>query len=441
MMQVTTQTHIREELHMHHNRNQKINQITESTLVVGIDIAKETHYACAIDDRGRELKQNWKVKQSRQGFETFYADLMALMNHHGKTQVYIGFEPTGHYWMNLGSFLEERDIPYVLVNPMHVKKTKELDDNLQSKNDRKDARLIAKLIPHGYYSEPREKAEVDHELRCGTSHRDRLRKSRAAVLNRIRRWIDIYFPEFTQVYKGMGVQAKAILRLVPLPADVCFIGEDGILQTLKAQQVKALSHKRITRLHQVASHSIGVAAGPEMARKEIHALLDQLDLYDAQIEAITRELIERAKSLPEFDSLVSVPGISETTIAELLAETGSLKQYKHPRQLIKLAGLTLTAQESGKSKGRKKLSKRGRKKLRSLLYKVVLPLIHANPVFKELFDYYKSRKGNALTGKESLVVLCRKLLQILHGISLHETVFDPKKMRMDMPFIPLKPAA
>lgn len=426
---------------MHHNRNKKINQITESTLVVGIDIAKENHYACAIDDRGRELSKSWKVKQSRQGFETFYADVMTLMDHHDKTQVYVGFEPTGHYWMNLGFFLEERGIPYVLVNPMHVKNTKEMDDNLQSKNDRKDARLIAKLIPQGYYSELREKAEVDHELRCGTSFRDRLRKCRAALLNRISRWIDIYFPEFTHVYKGLGVHAKAILRLAPLPADVCAIGEDEILQTLKAQRVKALSSKRITRLHQVASHSIGMTAGSEMARIELNALLDQLDLYDAQIEAITRELIERAKSLPEFDSLVSVPGISETTVAELLAETGSLKQYKHPRQLIKLAGLTLTAQESGKFKGRKKLSKRGRKKLRSLLYKVVFPLIHANSAFKELFDYYKSRKKNPLTGKESLVVLCRKLLQILHGISLHETEFDPKKMRMDMPFIPLKPAA
>ncbi len=109
---------------MHHSRNQKINQINEHTLIIGIDIAKSFHYAIAIDERGRELSKSWLVAQSAQGFEKFYDKLIELMKIHGKTTVYVGFEPTGHYWMNLASFLKDRGIPTVLVNPMHVKKSK-----------------------------------------------------------------------------------------------------------------------------------------------------------------------------------------------------------------------------------------------------------------------------------------------------------------------------
>ncbi|MGD7046565.1 IS110 family transposase [Jeotgalibacillus proteolyticus] len=426
---------------MHLNRNEKINQITEKTLVIGIDIAKSSHFACATDDRGRELQKSWQVKQSRQGFETLHAEIVTLMGRHEKTNVFVGFEPTGHYWMNLASFLEARSIPFLLVNPLHVKRTKELEDNLQSKNDMKDARLIAKMIPQGHYSIPRIMRPVDQELRRGSAFRDRLRKDKGSVLNRIRRWFDLYFPEFSAVFKEVGVQAKAILRLVPLPGDVLNLGSEAILQTIRAQQVKALGPDKIDKLYQAASISIYCSDSPEMARKEIYFLLDQLDMFETQIDEVTRNLIELAKELPDFQYLRTVQGISETTVAELLAETGSLKLYDNPRQLIKLAGLTLTAQESGDMKGRKKLSKRGRKKLRHLLYKTVFPLIHHNDGFKQLFNYYKDRKDNPLKGKEAIVVLCSKILKIFHGLSHKETVFDSDRMIQDLPFLSQQLAA
>ncbi|MCM3620642.1 IS110 family transposase, partial [Sutcliffiella horikoshii] len=83
----------------------------------------------------------------------------------------------------------------------------------QSKNDQKDARVIAKLIPQGNYSVQRTMSEDDHELRQGSAFRTRLQETITSVKNRIRRWMDLYFPEFEEVYKGLGVQACALLRL------------------------------------------------------------------------------------------------------------------------------------------------------------------------------------------------------------------------------------
>src|SRR5690625_4054827 len=71
-----------------------------------------------------------------------------------KPHVIFGVEPTGHFWLSLAYFLTAKDYDFVLVNPMHVKKSKELDDNSPKKNDTKDARVIAQLVKDGRYSVP-----------------------------------------------------------------------------------------------------------------------------------------------------------------------------------------------------------------------------------------------------------------------------------------------
>ena len=65
-----------------------------------------------------------------------------------------GMEPTGHYWFNLGKFLQDSGMRPVHVNPHHVKKSKEMDDNNPNKNDRKDPKTIAALVNEGRFSYP-----------------------------------------------------------------------------------------------------------------------------------------------------------------------------------------------------------------------------------------------------------------------------------------------
>ena len=39
---------------MNYTQNEKIEQVTDSTIVVGVDIGSQIHYARAFDNRGRE---------------------------------------------------------------------------------------------------------------------------------------------------------------------------------------------------------------------------------------------------------------------------------------------------------------------------------------------------------------------------------------------------
>ncbi len=140
---------------MNYTQNEKIEQVTDTTLVIGVDIGSRTHYARAFDNRGRELtKKVFTFNNDIEGFNSFYHWADAIRTENNKTIVIIGCEPTGHYWFALANYVSDRQMMLVMVNPYSVKKIKELDDNSPRKTDSKDPKTIAKLVVDGRYSIP-----------------------------------------------------------------------------------------------------------------------------------------------------------------------------------------------------------------------------------------------------------------------------------------------
>ncbi|MGO4374346.1 transposase [Paenibacillus sp. MCAF20] len=110
-----------------------------------------------------------------------------------------------------------------------------------------------------------------------------------------------------------------------------------------------------------------------------------------------------------------------------------ISQYRHPKQIIKLAGLSLKTNSSGTHTGQTKITKRGRKRLRALLFRVMMPLVAKNTAFKALHEYYTKRPINPLKKMQSLIALCNKLIRILFGILKKGHEFSERKMFQDIP--------
>src|SRR5690625_5267883 len=110
-------------------QNQRILEITDRTLVIGADVAKKIHVARAIDYRGIELGKDLAFGNEANGFKQLVSWMKEIGRQHAKTDVIFGIEPTGHYWFPLAEFLQNQGIKVVVVNPYHVNRTKELEDN------------------------------------------------------------------------------------------------------------------------------------------------------------------------------------------------------------------------------------------------------------------------------------------------------------------------
>jgi transposase len=182
--------------------------------------------------------------------------------------------------------------------------------------------------------------------------------------------------------------------------------------------------KRAEQLYTAATTSIGLTEGIVAARLELATLLEQFNLYGEQIEKIMENVISILDEIPGTAQMLSIPGVGVTTVAGFLAEVGDLSKYDHGQQIIGLAGLNLTENSSGKRKGKTVISKRGRSRLRGLLFRCIMPMVAKNTEFKALHKLYTTRNQNPLKKKQSLIALCGKLIRVLYTLGTKQKEYD-----------------
>lgn len=418
----------------YNTQNKKIIDITEKTLVVGIDIGSETHYARAFDWRGIEFsKKAFSFSNTEAGFVNFMEWVSEIMYRYDKDKVMPGMEPTGHYWFNLGRFLQEKGIQPVHVNPHHVKKSKELDDNNPTKTDRKDPKVIAGLVNEGRYSYPYIPTGVYAEVRTISNLRFQTQSELTRINNRIARWFSIYFPEYKDIYKQKDAKSGLlIIKHAPLPIDIVTLGVDGVNKIWRDVKMRAAGIKRAKILVEAAKHSIGSKEGLIAARIEIANLLSDYEMYSNRLRELEDTIEELMGQIPYIDKLLEIKGVGMKTVSGFIAEVGDIRRFDNPKQLQKLAGYALVENSSGKHKGKTRISKRGRKKLRYLLFEVAMSLVAKNPEFKALHQYYTTREENPLKKIQSLIVIACKAIRVFYGILTNGYSYDGFKMLSDI---------
>jgi transposase len=414
---------------MNYKQNDRLNQLTDETLIIGIDIAKEFHVARAQDIRGIEFGKSIKFNNSLSGYLEFESWIKDIKLTENKITVIIGMEPTGHYWLNIARYLKANDYTVVTVNPMHVKKIKELDDNLQTKTDKKDAKIIAQLVKDARYSTPNLLEGEYEELRNAKNLRQVVIKDLNRTKNQIHNWLDRYFPEYKEAYASW--ESKSFIKIIKkyiFPSEIERISPNQIYEMLPPKMRRGVGLGKIERLVTASKNSIGIKEGLSFAKLEINYLLEKYEGFLAQIEEIDSYVTNICSDLAETEKITQIKGIGIVTASGIVAELGDIRNYETPKQMIKMAGLSLTENSSGKVKGTTSISRRGRKDLRRLLYQVILGMIRTNTAFKEMYIYYTTRRKNQLTGKQAIIALCRKLLRIIHTIIIKDIDYDESKM-------------
>ena len=415
-------------------QNAKIAAITEKTLVIGIDVGSEMHYARAFDWRGYEYSRKpLAFKNDEEGFETFMTWIDEMKARFDKTDVIPGMAPTGHYWFSLGRFLQENGMKPVLVNPHHVKKSKEMDDNNPSKNDRKDPKVIAGLVNEGRFSYPYIPEGVYAEIRTLSSLRQQAQSQITRIKNRIARWFSIYFPNYKDVYgDAWAISGIMVLKQAPLPEDIAELGIEGINRIWRDAKIRAVGLKRARTLVDAAEHSVGSREAKEAARIEIRMLLADYEMY-VEREAELMKLIEdKIREIPNIDNVLAIKGIGLKTITGFMAEVGDIRRFDDPKQIQKLAGYAIVKNSSGKHKGHSRISYRGRKHLRYVLYEAAVSVVAHSPEFKGIHHYYTTRTQNPLKKMQSMIAIACKLVRLFYMLLTTGREYDPSKMMGDI---------
>jgi len=136
--------------------------------------------------------------------------------------------------------------------------------------------------------------------------------------------------------------------------------------------------------------------------------------------------------LPEVAEMLKIKGVGLVTVAGFLAEVGDIQRFDSPRQIQKLAGLAIRENSSGKHKGQTEISKRGRAKLRAILFRAAIALAAKNPEFRCIHNYFTTRAKNPLKKKQSIIAMSYKLIRVFYALATKGCAYDPVKLLADI---------
>ena len=179
-----------------------------------------------------------------------------------------------------------------------------------------------------------------------------------------------------------------------------------------------------------AERSIG-RKGCEAVRQELWQLMEEHDLLSKQLNDMMKIIVNLLGRIPGADRLLNVPGAGVITVAGFLSEVGDVRRFTDPKQIQKLAGLAVVENSSGKRKGLPGISRRGRKRLRWVLFQLARSMVKSNKEMKAYHQYYTTRKDNPLKKMQSLMAIAGKITRMFFGMLKNGTEYDPAIVMKD----------
>ena len=387
--------------------------VNAKKLIVAIDIGKGMDMGYCRCPSGKDIRP-FEFTNNFEGFRKLWDRICWEKTSNHLEEVVVGFESTGAYGEPLVHYLRQKPVKLVQVNPVHTKRMKELQGNSPEKTDRKDPKVIADIISLGHALSVVIPEGAAAELRRLTLARERTIQRRTALYNQVQDLVFILFPEFLQVMRDVKTQsARYLLRHYPTPQDMVDCGSEAMTLILKRVSRGKLGKARAQALYDAAAQSVGLREGTRGILLEMEEILAALEACSRFIEKLEEEMLPYLEQIPYCDSLLSVKGIGAVTVAGLIGEVGDFRQFHALREVMKLAGLDLFEISSGKHKGNRHISKRGRPLLRKLLYFAAINTIRKGGVMHASYQRYLER---GMPRTKALIAIARKLLRILFAL-------------------------
>ena len=394
-------------------KTKKAKLINGKILIVTVDIGKTMNTGYWRCPDGRECK-SFEFFNNGRGFNKFRSIILKVMNIYNLKDMVVGFESTGPYGEPLIHYLRKRDVKLVQVNPMHTKRLKELQGNSPNKTDRKDPKVIADIIELGHALTlvvPEGTAAV---LRRLTHARERSMTRRTTLLNQLGDLVFVLFPEFLQEMKNLkGKSAQYLLNHYPTPQDIIEFGLEPLTHILKKISRGTLGEERAKALYEGARRSVGIKEGQEGILLEIKSILALIMASDRFIADVEEKMSHHLEKIPYSKYILSIKGIKVITASGLIGEVGDFRKFKTISEITKLAGLDLFEISSGKHKGQRRISKRGRPLMRKLLYFAGINVVRKGGIFHEEYQRYLQR---GMLKMKALVAIARKLLRVIFAL-------------------------
>ena len=389
---------------------------------LGIDIAKNTHVASLIDEKGKNIFKGFSFSNSTDGGKSL---LDIIKKHADFSNVIVGMEATGHYWLSIYSFLYDYDFHSIhVINPIQTDGWRKGTEIRKRKNDIIDSVLIADLIRYGDFVETSLSNEDLFSLRNICRMRNYLVQSTGDLKRKIICVLDQVFPEYQSIFSNtFGTTSKQLLLDFSSPADFEELSVDVLTETLESLSRKRIGQSTAEKLINSAKNSFGITFSRESFTFQLKLLIEQIKFIEGQIkdcETKIKALMDKINS-----PITTIPGVGTVLGAVILSEFGDINRFDKPSQLVAYAGIDATVSQSGEYEGTHNvMSKRGSPYLRKSLFQAALVASNSDPVLKA---YYQKKRAEGKHHKTCIGAVARKLCNIIYAVLKNDKPYQVPK--------------
>ena len=384
-------------------------------IYVGIDIAKQTHYASIMTSDGEILAKPFDFSNDHNGF----LKLLNRLEPFSKDSLLIGMESTAHYAENLLSFLFTRNFQLCIINPIQTAVLRKSNIR-KTKTDSVDTYLIIKALSLNHFRIFSQRDFDSLQLKNLCRFRQKLMKARTKVKIQLVSYVDLLFPELQYFFKS-GIHGKAcyeLLKTQPNPDRIARMHLRRLTNLLSKSSHGHFKQSHAVQLKELAAQSVGIKN--DTLSLQIFQSIQQIEMYTAQLNEVERSISE---IMDKINSVIkTIPGIGNLNGAMILGEIGDISRFEKPCQLLAYAGLDPSVYQSGNfHAARTRMSKRGSKILRYALINAAWQITLVNKTFKE---YYDSKIAQGRRHYNALGHVAHKLVRVIHKMMTDNVAFN-----------------
>lgn len=383
-------------------------------LYVGIDIAKNKHDACIIDQAGNTILKSFTFPNSATGADSLLAHIRKLNPE--SLPVKIGMEATGHYWLALYSHLKANEQEVCVINPIQSDALRNLYIR-QTKTDTVDAFIIAEVLRFGRFTQTQIAEPNMLALRNLCRYRMSLIDTISDIKRKIMAVMEQIFPEYEKMFsKVFGMASVELLAAYTTPEEILKLPTDELAKLLNVASKKRLGAKRASdkakKIQDAAASSFGSKLAADVMAFQVRQELEQIKLMENHVEELNEQI---ALLYAQFDSsLHSMPGMGPVLAAVVLSEIGDISRFSAPEKLVAFAGIDPSVRQSGNFSGNQnRMSKRGSPYLRHAIWLAAFVAAFNDPVFSA---YYQKKRSEGKDHMTAIGAVCRKYLYTVFAL-------------------------
>ena len=390
-------------------------------LFIGVDVSKGYADFVVLDGGKNRIEKSFKLNDTTKNRNKLIKHIKELYATYHPEEICVGFENTGGYEMHWYRALLKSRLEYLKVariNPQWIKNSS-LASGRRNKTDKISARDIAEYMIA--YPEKVAYNQEDPFYDLRRIYRDvrRVEEELVAEKNFFHALIYDIMPLFVE-YTRNKIPHWVLLLISKYPSYESIL-RAGIRQLVKIPYVSEERAKEIIdRIQKEKDYT--TPSNSRLIQKKALRLMWLQKEFNMMKDLLEQECRKQPELWKNIMLLTSFKAIGRYSAIGLMLYIRDIHRFSSIKKIASYFGVHPVYKQSGDKQGGYRMSKKGHKEVRKILYMIVRSAIKNNPHIQNYYNRLIARGKHPMSAKG---ICMHKILRIIYGMLKHQSPYNP----------------